>query len=177
MTAGLMAKKLGLPVKKFVAASNVNEVVPHYLHTGAFIPKKSIRTISNAMDVGNPSNFSRMMYLYDESLERISKDLEAYSFNDADTRNTIWKVRDKYGYILDPHGAIGYLGLTKALKPEDTAQGIFLETAHPSKFKEVVEPVLEEKVNYPEGYVPDSGNRFSIPLRNELKHLKQILLG
>jgi threonine synthase len=177
LTAGLMAKKLGLPVKKFVASSNVNEIVPQYLQTGEFIPKDSIQTISNAMDVGNPSNFARMMHLYDGSLEQISRDVEGYSYNDADTRNTIWKVRDKYGYILDPHGAIGYLGLKQYFENEEDAQGIFLETAHPSKFREVVEPVLEEKINYPEDYKMDSGPKLSIPLMNNMGYLKEILMS
>jgi threonine synthase len=177
LTAGLMAKKLGLPIKRFVASSNVNEIVPHYLQTGDFSPKESIQTISNAMDVGNPSNFARMMYLYDGSLEHIREDIEGHSYNDADTRNTIWKVRDKCGYILDPHGAVGFLGLRDAMQSEEDSQGIFLETAHPSKFREVVEPVLEEKVNYPEGYKMDSGPKVSIPLRNDMEHLKEILLS
>ncbi|NNF34424.1 MAG: threonine synthase [Saprospiraceae bacterium] len=180
LTAGLMAKKLGLPIKKFVASSNVNEIVPDYLKTGEFSPKDSIQTISNAMDVGNPSNFARMMYLYDGSLEQISKDVEGCSFNDADTRNIIWKVWDNYNYVMDPHGAIGYLGLIQSLESFDdmkNTQGIFLETAHPSKFREVVEPVLEEKISYPEDFEMDSGPKLSIPLKNDMEQLKEILIS
>ena len=176
LTAGLMAKKMGLPINKFIAASNVNEIVPKYLETGEFTPKASIQTISNAMDVGNPSNFARMTHLYNGSLDKMKQDVEGCSYNDADTRNTIWKVRDKYGYILDPHGAIGYLGLKECLSGDDEFQGIFIETAHPSKFTEVVEPVLEEKVHYPDHYQADAGPKLSIPLKNDLQHLKEVLL-
>jgi len=175
LTAGLIAKRMGLPVRKFVASSNRNDIVPNFLQTGEFKPQPSIATISNAMDVGNPSNFARMMQLYNGSKSDMSNDVLGFSFTDSDTRNTIYEVREKYGYILDPHGAVGYLGLKKA-QEKDPALGIFLETAHPAKFREVVEPVLEEKIKLPQGYQVDTGVKLSIPMENQMSQLEEILL-
>ena len=174
---GLMAKHLGLPIDRFVASSNRNNIVPKFLETGEFKSKPSVATISNAMDVGNPSNFYRILHLYNGSLNHLKEDLIGFSFSDAETRNTIWKTRDKYGYVLDPHGAVGFLGLQKALEEEDEdAQGIFLETAHPSKFKETVEPVLQEKINFPENLQTDFGQKMAIPTKNNMESLTEILL-
>lgn len=175
LTAGLIAKRMGLPVRKFIASSNRNDIVPNFLQSGDFKPKPSIATISNAMDVGNPSNFARMMHLYKGSRSDMSDDVLGFSFSDSETRNAIYEVREKYGYILDPHGAVGYLGLAKALQP-DLSSGIFLETAHPVKFKEVVEPVLEEKIKLPPGYEVDTGQKLSIPIENRMSQLEDILL-
>ena len=147
LTAGLIAKKMGLPVSKFIASTNINDIVPHYLDTGRFEPKPSKQTISNAMDVGNPSNFARMLSLY-HSIE-MTEDIYGASFTDEQTRGCIKKVYQETGYLLDPHGAVGCLGLEQ-YQSKNKCQGIVLGTAHPAKFLDVVEPVIGEKVAIPD---------------------------
>lgn len=139
LTAGLLAKHMGLPIKQFIASANRNDIVPQYLHTGIFDPRASIQTISNAMDVGDPSNFKRMLDLYDGSLEAIQQDIAGASFTDEETQSCMKAVYEQTGYVLDPHGAVGYLGLQKN---RGTTPGIFLETAHPAKFIDVVEDTI-----------------------------------
>ena len=146
--AGVMAQQLGLPVKQFIASTNSNDIVPNYLETGIYTPKPSIQTISNAMDVGDPSNFIRIQEIYKNDDELLKKNVSSYSFTDEETKKAIKKIKKKSGYIADPHGAVGYLGLKKYLK-KHKAQGIFLETAHPVKFLDVVEPVLNETIAFP----------------------------
>ena len=160
LTAGLLAKKMGLPVHKFIAATNNNDVVPSYLNSGVFQPKPSVSTISNAMDVGNPSNFVRMVDLYlkegitenkaSHTCDTLKKDIVGYTFNDHVTRKAIKDVYERYNYIIEPHGAIGYLALQSYLKNNPEHHGIILETAHPSKFISEVENILERKINIPE---------------------------
>lgn len=151
LTAGLMAKRMGLPVRQFIAATNVNDVVPEYLHTGNMKPRPSQHTLSNAMDVGNPSNFARMIDLYNGDLSAIRADIVGYSFTDEETRKAMKEVCGKFHYMLDPHGAVGYLGLKKYLtKNPGTVNGIFLETAHPAKFGDAVEKAIDKKVPLPE---------------------------
>jgi threonine synthase len=147
LTAGLIAKRMGLPVTKFVAASNLNDIVPKYLFTGDFQPKPSIQTYSNAMDVGNPSNFSRILDLYDEDWQKICTDIDGFTLDDEQTLETMKACFHEHGYLLDPHGAIGYAGL-KVWLPEDMP-GVFLETAHPAKFGDVMEKA-ELKYDLPE---------------------------
>ncbi|MBW8244570.1 threonine synthase [Muricauda oceani] len=140
--AGMVAQKLGMPVKQFVASTNVNDVVPKFMENGVYEPMSSIATISNAMDVGDPSNFIRIRHLHKDDLKTLRKHLSAYSFTDDDTKTTMKKVYSNTGYVLDPHGAVGYLGLTEYQKSHPDAYGIFLETAHPVKFLDVVEETL-----------------------------------
>lgn len=149
LTAGLMARRMGAPIRRFVTATNANDVVPEYLRTGRFVPRPSIRTISNAMDVGHPSNFERIMDLYDGSLAAVRRDLAGYAFSDDETRRTIREVFETTGYRLDPHGAVGLLGLQAARAGEAAGEGVFLETAHPAKFADIVEPVIGEAVPPP----------------------------
>lgn len=150
LTAGLIAKRIGLPVQRFIAATNVNHIVPDYLENGTFRPKPSIPTISNAMDVGNPSNFARILALYDSSWAKIKADIAGAYYTDDETRRAIAQVKNSTGYILDPHGAVAYLGLQDYLaQHKDTDVGIFLETAHPAKFRDIVEPVIRETVRIP----------------------------
>jgi len=149
LTAGLIAKQMGLPIKKFIASSNINKVVPEYLNTGKFENKASIPSISNAMDVGSPSNFDRMMTLYQENHPRICEDIKGASFNDEQTKEAMQKVFKNTGYILDPHGAVAYLGLKEKLDTENEL-GVFIETAHPAKFIDIVEEVIETKVEIPD---------------------------
>jgi threonine synthase len=151
LTAGLMAKKMGLPVCKFIASANINDVVPEYLKTGIFTPRLSVKTMSNAMDVGNPSNFARMMDLYDSDLDKMREDISGYSFTDGETKKAMKDVFMDYSYILDPHGAVGYLGLMKYKKEvQNDFTGVFLETAHPAKFIDLVEPVVNTEIEMPE---------------------------
>ena len=147
--AGIMAQKLGLPVKHFVASTNVNDTVPNFLVDGVYKPKPSKATISNAMDVGNPSNFIRIQELFNNDLEALKSAFSSYSFSDDATRKTMKKIHKDSGYIADPHGAVGYLGLKKHGLQENE-YGVFLETAHPVKFLDVVEETLPVKVEIPE---------------------------
>ncbi len=149
LTAGLIAKQMGLPIKRFIASTNVNKVIPDYLATGKYESKASIQSISNAMDVGAPSNFDRMMTLYQENHPRICEDLKGASFNDDQTKKVMKKVYKESNYILDPHGAVAYLGLKKELDAENEL-GVFIETAHPAKFLDVVEEVINTKVEIPD---------------------------
>ncbi|MCF6297500.1 MAG: threonine synthase [Flavobacteriaceae bacterium] len=148
--AGMMAQKLGLPIYKFIAATNANAVVPIYLETENYHPVDSIQTISNAMDVGDPSNFIRIQEIYDNNFRKLKKQLHSYSFTDYKTREAMLSLYKDSNYIADPHGAVGYLGLKKYKEKQSGVQGIFLETAHPVKFLEVVEPVIKKTIPYPQ---------------------------
>jgi len=149
LTAGLIAKRLGLPVRRFVAATNVNDVVPAYLRSGVYAPRPSVRTVANAMDVGAPSNFERMRALYDDDLDRMRQDVGGTAFTDAQVVEAIGRVHREHRYLLDPHGAIAWLGLQEALQKDSAATGVFLATAHPAKFREVVEPAIGAPVALP----------------------------
>lgn len=146
--AGIVAQKLGLPIKHFVAATNVNDTVPNYMLNGKYNPKPSIATISNAMDVGNPSNFIRIQQLFNNKFEDLKNNFSSYSFSDDDTRKIMKEIYANTNYVTDPHGAIGYLGLQK-YDLKESEYGVFLETAHPVKFLDVVEDTLSVKVNIP----------------------------
>ena len=148
--AGLLAKKMGLPISHFVASSNVNDVVGRYLETENYEPKPSVQTISNAMDVGSPSNFIRIQELFQNEFIDLKEDLSSYSFDDATTKAAISEVYEKTSYVMDPHGAVGYLGLETFLENNPEYYGIFLETAHPVKFLETVENVIGKKLEIPE---------------------------
>ena len=149
LTAGLFASALGLPVKQFIASSNANDSVPKYLTSGVFATHASYHTISNAMDVGNPSNFARMLDLYQNDLSLMQKHIVGFAFDDEQTRKAIRYVYDEYDYTLDPHTAVGYLGLQKYLQAHPNTTGIILATAHPAKFLDVVEPIIEKKIALP----------------------------
>lgn len=140
--AGIIAKKMGLDIDHFVASTNVNDTVPRFLTNGIYDPKPSIATISNAMDVGNPSNFIRIQEMYGNDLEQFKKDFSSYTYNDEETLEALKNIYKTDGYIAEPHGAVGYLGLKKELENYPNAIGVFLETAHPIKFLDVVEPAL-----------------------------------
>jgi threonine synthase len=140
--AGIIAKKMGLNIEHFVAATNVNDTVPRFLTNGIYDPKPSIATISNAMDVGNPSNFIRIQEMYGNDLAQFKKDFSSYTYTDEETLVALKNIYKADGYIAEPHGAVGYLGLKKELENYPNAIGVFLETAHPIKFLDVVEPAL-----------------------------------
>ena len=147
--AGIMAKKLGLPIEHFVASTNVNDAVPRFLENGIYVPKASKATISNAMDVGNPSNFIRIQELYQNDLNEFKKDFSSYSYTDDETIVAMRTIYNNSGYIAEPHGAVGYLGLKKELEHNPDCVGIFLETAHPIKFLDIVEPTLNVELPIP----------------------------
>ena len=151
LTAGVMVQKMGLPVDHFIAATNLNDIVPKYLETGNYLPRPSIATISNAMDVGSPSNFTRLSYLYKNDYERFKENISGYFFNDNETRIGIKKIYSQFDYIACPHTAIGIMGLEAySKKSSQDYFGIALATAHPSKFKSLVEEVIDHSVDVPE---------------------------
>ncbi|MCZ8090655.1 threonine synthase [Flavobacterium sp.] len=147
--AGIMAKHLGLPISRFVASTNANDTVPRFLEKGNYEPKPSVATISNAMDVGNPSNFIRIQELYNNDLTEFEKDFSSYSFSDAETEITIKDIYSRTKYIAEPHGTVGYLGLKKEMQKQPNSIGVFLETAHPIKFLDIVEPLLDLQLPIP----------------------------
>jgi len=140
LTAGLFAKRMGLPVSKFIAANNLNDIVFKYLQTGVYEPRPSVSTIANAMDVGAPSNFDRILDLYDNNYQSIITEIVGTTYTDDQIRETLLAVYNSTGYLCDPHGAVGYRALAELLVEGET--GIFLETAHPAKFTETVEEVV-----------------------------------
>ena len=148
--AGILSKEMGLNIQLFLASTNINKTVPRYLESGIYNPKKTKPTISNAMDVSNPSNFIRIQKIFNYDLQKIKKVIKGYSYNDSETREAIKDVYNSYNYIMDPHSAIGYLGLKSYLKnPRSDVNGIFLSTAHPIKFKEEVENSIGEQISLP----------------------------
>jgi len=148
--AGMMAQQLGLPIKHFVASNNANNVVTEYLITQLYQPKPSVPTISNAMDVGNPSNFIRIQEIYKNNFEDLKRNLSSFSYTDDATKDALLEIYKRYNYIADPHGAVGYLGCKDYLKDHPNAHCVFLETAHPTKFLDVVEDVIDKTLELPE---------------------------
>ena len=176
LTAGLFAKFMGLPVSRFIAANNENDIVYKYLKSGKYEPKSSVSTIANAMDVGAPSNFARILELYNHSHQEIANDMVGYRYSDEEIRETMKMVYEKENYMLDPHGAVGYRALKADLKAGEV--GVFLETAHPAKFTETVESVLGKgTVVLPEKLAAFmKGEKLSINLNTEFDNFKQFLL-
>jgi threonine synthase len=146
--AGLIAYKSGLPVKHFIAACNANDVVPEYFRHGEYHPKPAKATISNAMDVGDPSNFVRILELFNNDFGTLKDVISSYSISDPETKDTIIEVKNKYNYLHDPHGAVAFAYARRYLSENEKA--IFLETAHPIKFYDVVEPLIKEKILIPD---------------------------
>ena len=175
--AGLLAFRSGLPVQHFVAGCNANDIVPQYILSGKYEPRKAVHTISNAMDVGDPSNFVRILELFDHQYQPLTKVLSSYSFTDEQTRQTMRTVFKNTGYILDPHGAVGYLALAQYLEDHPQAKGIFLETAHPVKFYDVVEESIGKKLDLPASVQQLSGKKKqSIRMKPEAAMLKSFLM-
>jgi threonine synthase len=148
--SGLLAMKSGLPVQHFIAACNANDVVPKYMSTFNYSPQKAVATISNAMDVGDPSNFVRILELFEKEAPALSAVFSSVSFDDEETRSVMKRVYNDYGYILDPHGAIGFIALENYLNQHPGQKGFFAETAHPIKFFDVVEPVIGTQIDLPQ---------------------------
>ena len=155
-----------MPIARFVAATNVNDVVPAYLDTGRFEPRPSIQTLANAMDVGNPSNFERMMWLYGGDLDAMRRDIAGSRHDDDEVRATIRSVYEERGYLLDPHSAIAYLGLVgregQEGRERQEGPGVFLATAHPAKFAEIVEPIIGRAIPKPKPLVEALATRRKI---------------
>ncbi|MEM9919246.1 MAG: threonine synthase [Bacteroidota bacterium] len=178
LTAGLLAQRMGLNVKAFIAATNINDVVPVYLSSGEYLPRPSVRTISNAMDVGNPSNFARMLDLYCSTWNIMRENVFGYSFNDQETRKCLKEVYDKHQYVMDPHGAVGYLALEAYKKDHPEVQGIVLETAHPSKFIDDVEDILSTSISIPERLAKLADEqKVSIEMKKDFSDFKNWLLA
>lgn len=177
LTAGLFAKRMGLPVKRFIAANNENDVVYKYLQTGLYEPRKSVPTIANAMDVGDPSNFARILDLYHHSHEAMRQDIQGFRYSDKEIRKVVKEVYSESGYLLDPHGATAYQALIEGLQPGES--GVFLETAHPAKFLGPMEKIVGEG-NVP---IPDKlagfleGEKQSVPLSKEFDDFKAFLMN
>lgn len=176
ITAGLFGKRMGLPVKRFIAANNRNDIFYQYLQTGTYTPRPSIATIANAMDVGDPSNFARVLDLYGNSHAAISAEISGATYTDeqiAETMRSVWKERH---YLLDPHGACGFRALQEGLQPGET--GVFLETAHPAKFKDTVENIIGEAVQIPEKLQAFMrGEKKSLPMTKDFADFKRYLMG
>ena len=174
--AGLVAQRLGMPVKHFIAATNVNDTVPKFMATKEYSPKPSTATISNAMDVGDPSNFIRIRHLFEDNFEELQKNLSSYSFDDNQTKEALKEIYNINGYIADPHGAVGYLGLKKYQSLYPNTYGIFLETAHPVKFLDIVEETLSEKLEIPAQIQKVMGKTKKSIKISSYKDLKNFLL-
>lgn len=147
--AGMIAQQLGLPIHHFIASNNENKVVTEYLISQLYQPKPSVQTISNAMDVGNPSNFIRIQEIYKNDFEALKRNVSAYSFSDDETREALKELYNDFNYVADPHGAVGYLGCKAYQKSNPDVHCVFLETAHPTKFLDVVEDVIRENIDLP----------------------------
>lgn len=175
ITAGLFGKCMGLPVKRFIAANNRNDIFYQYLKTGVYSPKSSVATIANAMDVGDPSNFARIYDLYGGSHEAITKEISGEAYTDEQIRETVQAVYNETGYLLDPHGACGYRALAEQLQSGET--GVFLETAHPAKFLQTVESIIGVEVQIPEKLQAFmKGKKESVPMEKDFASFKSYLM-
>ncbi len=177
LTAGLIASKMGLPVDHFITATNVNDIVPQYLTSGKLKTRPSISTLANAMDVGDPSNFARMLDLFDHSHSAMQQSISGFSYSDTEIQQGIRSCLEETGYLLDPHGSTGYLAAKDYLSGHTDAHVIFLETAHPAKFRETVEATTGIEVEVP-GRLKKFFNREkrSVPMKNEFADLRDYLL-
>lgn len=175
ITAGLFAKRMGLPVKRFIAANNRNDIFYQYLKTGQYAPKPSVQTIANAMDVGDPSNFARILDLYEGSHDAIASEISGETYTDDQIRETVQLTYDETGYLLDPHGACGYRALSENLQSGEV--GVFLETAHPAKFLHTVEDIIGTDINIPEKLKAFmNGTKQSVPMSKNFMTFKEWLL-
>lgn len=176
ITAGLFGKRMGLPVKRFIAANNRNDIFLQYLRTGKYSPRPSVATIANAMDVGDPSNFARVLDLYGGSHEAVCADISGAAYSDAQIAETIKQCFAETSYLLDPHGACGYRALSEGLADGET--GVFLETAHPAKFKDTVEKIISAKVSIPEKLQAFlKGEKKSVPVAKTFEAFKNYLMS
>ena len=174
--SALFGKRMGLPVKRFIAANNANDVFFKYLQTGKYEPKASVQTIANAMDVGDPSNFARVYELYGKNHNAICADISGATYTDEQIAETIKEVKAETGYVCDPHGACGYRALKEGLKEGEV--GVFLETAHPAKFKDTVDRILGGDIEIPaklQAFM--KGTKQSVPMSKDFADFKQFLMA
>lgn len=175
ITAGLFGKRMGLPIKRFIAANNRNDIFLQYLQTAEYTPRPSVATIANAMDVGDPSNFARVLDLYGGSHAAISAEISGVSYNDEQIAETLKVCKSETGYLLDPHGAVGYRALQESLSENEI--GVFLETAHPAKFLKTVERIIDEKVEIPQKLQEFmKGEKKSLPMAKDFQSFKNYLM-
>ena len=175
ITAALFGKRMGLPISRFIAANNRNDIFYQYLKTGEYKPRPSITTVANAMDVGDPSNFARIIDLYQHSHSKIVNDISGATYTDDEICETVHNTWQQYQYLLDPHGACAYRALCEGLRPNET--GFFIETAHPAKFLQTIETIIGEKIKIPtrlQSFM--AGTKQSIPLSSEFADFKDFLL-
>lgn len=175
--AGMMAHKTGLPIKHFIAATNANDTVPRFMHTQEFTPKETIETLSNAMDVSNPSNFVRILELFDKEFNLLNSAFTSYSFTDKQTVEALQKVYNEDEYLCDPHGAVGYLGLKEYMKSNKGYSGVFLETAHPVKFADSIIKSLDIEITIPEQIKNVMNGEKKVIAVNNYEGLKEYLLS
>ena len=176
LCAGLFAHRMGLPIKRFIAANNRNDIFYQYLKTGEYNPRPSVQTIANAMDVGDPSNFARILDLYGHSHEAICGLISGTTYTDEQIADTVADTYHRTGYLLDPHGACGYRALSEMLQPSE--QGVFLETAHPAKFRDTVEAIVKDEVAIPEKLQAFMrGTKQSVPMTAEFEDFKAYLMN
>ena len=183
--AGILAMQSGLPVNHFIAACNANDIVTEYLQSQQFKPKQAVATLSNAMDVGNPSNFIRILEIFlqrspdgHQQFTELKSKVSSYSITDAETLITIKEIYEKENYLLDPHGAVGYLSLKKYLNDKEGLKGIFLETAHPIKFPDAVEKTIQKKMEIPEAILHImKAAKTSVKIKPEYDLLKEFLMN
>ena len=174
--SALFGHEMGLPIHRFIAANNANDIFYKYLQTGKYEPKASVQTLANAMDVGDPSNFARIYDLYGKSHERISSLISGATYNDEQIRETMRQCYNETGYILDPHGACGYRALQEGLK--DGEVGVFCETAHPAKFKETVDSIIGADIEIPERLAAFmKGQKQSVEMTKDFKDFKRFLMS
>lgn len=179
LTAGLFAKKIGLPIKRFIASTNINDIIPTYLKTGQYIPRPSTETLANAMDVGNPSNFTRMLSLYGSTWNNLKKDITGYSYTDKQTIGAIQMLYQTYNYTADPHSAIAFLGLSDFINAslQKDIFGIFLSTAHPSKFKSTIDQALDlDSAIHPDLLKAATSPSIKIVLPADYQEIRTLLL-
>jgi threonine synthase len=175
--AGLLAQQSGLPIKHFIAACNENDTVPEFLRSGNYHPKKAVPTISNAMDVGDPSNFIRIMEIFHQQIDGLKKTLNGYTISDDETKATLISVYQKHNYLLDPHGAVAYNALQQYQAQHQNTKGVILETAHPVKFYDVIEPLINQTVPVPETVAEQiKKEKVSTKISTNTSELKDFLL-
>ena len=176
--AGLLAQQSGLPIKHFIAACNANDTVPDFLRTGNYQPKKAVPTISNAMDVGDPSNFIRIMEMFHQQIDELKNTLNGYTISDDETKATLISVFNEHSYLLDPHGGVAYNALRQYQTQHPNTKGVILETAHPVKFYDVIEPLINQTVPVPESVAEQiKKEKVSTKISGNTNELKDFLLS
>ena len=179
LTGGLLANRMGVPVEKFIAATNANDTFPHFLSSGTIQHQDAVQTISNAMDVGVPSNLDRIQNLFHDDINQVKVDISSWSFTDKDTKESIRNIQDEFGYLIDPHTAVGVLGLNKYReKTNSKTKCVVLSTAHPGKFADVIEPIIGNKTSLPESLqIAMKKEKNSIKMPKQFSDLKEYLLA